>query len=127
MGAERCGLGEFQGEAFIQTQSYLMLDLLCFFLWPDKSQAKIIGIATIPESSLVRVVGVNGGKCSTLLFQAFDFFHHSLLASSTKSSVEMGVDWIGLSAVSSCGGRHECLLDKGIEFAEARCWTELAR
>jgi hypothetical protein len=35
MGDERFGLGEFQLELLLQEQSYLALDLLGFFLWPD--------------------------------------------------------------------------------------------
>src|SRR5258708_17421465 len=44
MGNERFRLRKFELEALLKKRSQLSLDFLSFFLWPDKSQQKIIRI-----------------------------------------------------------------------------------
>jgi len=57
MGNQGFGLGEFQLEGLTQEVSQPLLDGLCFRLWTDETQQKIIGIPTIPQPSVVWVVG----------------------------------------------------------------------
>ena len=50
------GLGKFELEFLLQEGSQALLDFFRFLLWANKSQQKIIGVTTEPESSIVRII-----------------------------------------------------------------------
>ena len=68
MGNQRFGLGKFELEFLLQEGSEAVLDFLRFLLWANKSQQKVIGIPTVPESSIVGVVEEPVRAAAALVF-----------------------------------------------------------
>ena len=51
------GLGKFELELLLQEGSEALLDVLRFLLWANKSQQEVISVTTVPQSSVVRIIG----------------------------------------------------------------------
>src|SRR5260370_24110312 len=73
VGDERLCFREFQLQFVTQKRGELLLDLFCLRLWTDETQKKIVSIPTIPESSVLWVLRVEGRHVSSPFFQCLCF------------------------------------------------------
>ncbi len=81
MGHQRFLLRQFQFEFFAENCSESLFDRFCLCFGANECYCKVISVSALLESSVVGVLGVNGGKFLSLLFDLLG----SLLLSSAPS------------------------------------------
>lgn len=68
MGNQRFLFRQFQLEFFAQKGSESVFDLFCLCFGANECQSEVVGVSALLESSVVGVVGIDGGKFLRLSF-----------------------------------------------------------
>src|SRR5258708_19089550 len=110
---------EIQFEFFLQKCPQLLLDFLCFLLWADKSQKKVICVSYVAKSSVVGVIWVDGRKLLRLLSECLGLFFFFPLSGLIGCTVyELFVGRVRLSFLPFGILWNEYILDKLVQFVQ---------
>src|SRR5450432_1467097 len=118
MGNQRFRFGKFQFEFFTQEHSNRLFDLLRLCLWTHESKEEIVGIATITETAVIRVIRISCRQSSKLLSQLLDLLLFPSLVKIVGTPDQSSVSWICSFLVTFGVFRNENRFDVLIQFIE---------
>src|SRR5215469_4703248 len=99
---ERFGFGHFQLELLLQECANLLLNILGFCFWSDKSEQKVVCIPYIFQSSKVWIVGVHRWQQHRLLLYCVCLFSVPFASEVSSPCYQVVVLLVSPSLFSAC-------------------------